>query len=147
MGTNPGGRYKTRPKAALPVVLAVDDFFLNLKLIKNTLSDIVNLYTVTSAMNALTVLGMVKVDLMLLDLQMPEMDGFELLERLRATPAYESLPVIIITSDVKAKTLEKAVRYGIIDYIVKPFEPSLLREKAIRAVANLQSFPEDTANK
>ena len=61
-----------------------------------------------------------KPHLILLDIVMPEMDGFELLERLQQDPTTDGIPVIMVTGDDKIETREKALRMGAVDFTVKP---------------------------
>lgn len=126
-----------------PVVLAIDDFSMNLMLIKSALNDIVNVYTVKSAGAAMITMDKVgKVDLFLLDLEMPEMTGFEFLTYLRNSIVYKDTPVIIISSNSKVETIKKAIKFSITDYIAKPFDALVLKEK-VSKVLNLS--PEDAA--
>jgi CheY-like chemotaxis protein len=65
-------------------------------------------------------------DLILLDLMMPQMNGFEVLERLRADPATVSVPVIVLTALAQERDIERAVSIGAQGYVIKPFEPDEL---------------------
>lgn len=62
-------------------------------------------------------------DLVLLDVMMPKMDGFEVLERLKADPATSSLPVIMLTSRDEVEDLASALELGVAGYIIKPVAP------------------------
>lgn len=62
-----------------------------------------------------------KPDLILLDLYMPVMDGYETLRHLRCTPSLEDIPVIMLTASNKPEDIAIALSYGITDYVVKPF--------------------------
>lgn len=64
--------------------------------------------------------------LMLLDLRMPHMDGFEVLQRLRADPATQALPVIVMVSDHAAPDVERCYALGADGHLVKPLEPEPL---------------------
>ena len=70
-----------------------------------------------------------KPDLILLDIDMPGMDGHEVLERLRNRPDLRDIPVIMCTALCEAEDIAKASSYGIVDYIAKPFDFSDLVEK------------------
>lgn len=120
----------------LPTVLAVDDFYLNLRLIKDALKDTVNLYTVRSAADAIKVLSIVNIDLLLLDLKMPDMDGFQFLEYMRVKTD-KKIPVIIVSSNSRTGSFGRTLDYNIVDYIVKPFKPNVLREKVLEAIQNI----------
>jgi chemosensory pili system protein ChpA (sensor histidine kinase/response regulator) len=65
-------------------------------------------------------------DVLLLDVEMPRMDGYELAATLRAQAAYASLPIVMITSRAGAKHREKAFASGVSQYLVKPFDPEVL---------------------
>ncbi len=68
-------------------------------------------------------------DLVLLDISMPRMDGREVLERLKADPLLQHLPVVMISADSELSTVVQCVSLGADDYLVKPFEPVLLRAR------------------
>ena len=70
-----------------------------------------------------------KVDLILLDLVMPEMDGATFLKLVRGNPAYAGIPVIIITAESSAWQQNNALEMGARDYIVKPFIPAVVRQR------------------
>jgi DNA-binding response OmpR family regulator len=63
------------------------------------------------------------VDLVLLDVMLPYMDGFELLARIRANPAWQGVPVIILTSKTREHDAVRALSLGADDYLTKPFSP------------------------
>lgn len=64
--------------------------------------------------------------LVLLDVMLPFMDGFELLEQIRAKPDWTAVPVIMLTSKAQEKNIVRALESGADDYIVKPFQPEEL---------------------
>jgi CheY-like chemotaxis protein len=66
------------------------------------------------------------IDAILLDISMPDMDGFELLERLQATPATQGIPVIVLTSKVLARDRARFATLAIAGVITKPFNPLTL---------------------
>ena len=66
------------------------------------------------------------VDLVLLDVMLPYLDGFELLEHLRANPAWKQVPVIILTSRTREHDAVRALGLGADDYLTKPFSPAEL---------------------
>jgi DNA-binding response OmpR family regulator len=68
-------------------------------------------------------------DLIILDLKMPEMDGFEVCSKLKADDAQKGIPVIILTGNIDGAAHYKAHKYGVDDYIIKPFDLSLLITK------------------
>jgi CheY-like chemotaxis protein len=70
-----------------------------------------------------------RVDLILLDIEMPEMSGFEYLKQLRETPQYRDIPVIFVTSHATRDFLVQAMSSGAKDFVVKPILPDILKEK------------------
>ena len=68
-------------------------------------------------------------DLMLLDLQMPELNGYQVLERLRADAALRDLPVIVLSASDDTSRIAHCIEMGAADYLAKPFEPVLLRAR------------------
>jgi DNA-binding response OmpR family regulator len=72
---------------------------------------------------ALEVLQSEDVDLVILDLMMPVMDGFETCRKMQADPALASVPVIMLTARAQASDIESGFDMGATDYIVKPFSP------------------------
>lgn len=76
---------------------------------------------------ALEVLARTRVDLVFLDLRMPEPDGFEVLRRMRAAPATADTPVIVLSADVEPARLPQLNALGVAARLRKPFRPELLR--------------------
>ena len=76
-----------------------------------------------------------KPDLILLDIIMPKMDGFEVLVRLKQDPTTKETPVIMLTIKEQKLDREKGIELGAIDYIIKPFSPSVLLSKIERLLA------------
>lgn len=72
---------------------------------------------------ALEILGEQSVDLVVLDLMMPVMDGYEVCRRMQADPVLSSIPVIMLTARAQANDIEAGFDIGATDYIVKPFSP------------------------
>jgi two-component system chemotaxis response regulator CheY len=69
------------------------------------------------------------VDLILLDWNMPNLSGLETLKKIRSMPETKSIPVIMVTSEAEKSRIMEAIKAGVTDYIVKPFEASILEEK------------------
>ena len=108
-------------------VLVVDDEPMNVKMIEFIMKDepMYEIIGVNSGVQALEVLANEDVNLILLDLVMPEMDGFETLSRIKEN---YNIPVVFMTGDKNLETLEKAAEYGVEDYLTKPFLPLALKE-------------------
>ena len=111
------------------VILAVDDSAANLQLIHGVLKDEYNLRLAKSGKLALVALTKFCPDIILMDIEMPELSGFEVMDEIRKKPDLVNIPVIFISSHVDGEYIEKAAEYGPSDYITKPFEPGDLRSK------------------
>jgi putative two-component system response regulator len=73
-------------------------------------------------------------DLILLDIEMPRMSGFEVMEEIMRDPKLKEIPVIFLTSHAETDNVVAALRQGARDYIVKPFEPDALRERVSKVL-------------
>ena len=76
---------------------------------------------------ALAVIEQQSVDLVLTDLRMPRMDGFELIERVRAKATEADIPIIVVTADGAPETQSRAQRLGANAFFVKPYSPAAVR--------------------
>lgn len=114
-------------------ILAVDDNLKNLKLVSNLLKE--KDYKIALAADGKSALKIVeenKIDLILLDIMMPEMDGFEVCKILKSKPETKDIPVIFLTAKNDAEDIVKGFKLGGVDYITKPFK----REELIVRVNN-----------
>ncbi len=103
-------------------ILVVDDSVTVRKFVSVSLS--MQGFDVTTAcdgMDALEKLPQKKIDLIITDLNMPNMDGFEFIRTLRENPDYRDLPVIILTSLSDQGSKEEGAKSGVMSYVVKPF--------------------------
>lgn len=106
-----------------PTILVVDDNFVNIKIASFALSKIdCNIASATSGNEALQKVEELKPDLVLLDVMMPGMDGFETCKQIKARECNENLPVIFITALTETTDLVKGFQAGGIDYVTKPFK-------------------------
>lgn len=108
-------------------VLLVDDEPFYFKLIRNALREpeYVLEYAKSSA-EALTKITSFSPEMLIVDLKLPDVDGFEILERLRRDPKFSYVPVIVITSKDELSEKLRAFELGADDYLVKPFQPEEL---------------------
>jgi len=108
-------------------VLAVDDSRSVRKLVEFTLKD--RGFEVTTAedgQEGLELLLKEQFDAVILDINMPRLDGFELLKKIRASDATVSIPVVMLTTEGQEADKEQAMMLGATAYIVKPFKPTSL---------------------
>jgi DNA-binding response OmpR family regulator len=103
-------------------ILVVDDNQENLKVVSNFLKEMN--YKIALALdgdNALQIVRENKIDLILLDIMMPGMDGFEVCEILKENPETKDIPVIFLTARTETDDIVKGFQLGGVDYITKPF--------------------------
>jgi len=81
-----------------------------------------------------------KPDLVLLDTNMPVMNGYEMLERLRRHPEIKDIPIIMVTALCEAKDIATASAYRVADYVAKPFDVTELVEKISNALENKKTL-------
>lgn len=125
-----------------PKILAVDDVELNLVMLQRIIGDGVDLTCVDSGQAALGYLSKHSVDLVLLDINMPGMGGFEVLARMKSQPKLKDIPVIILTAEVAPETEMEGFSAGAVDFVKKPFIPKvvLLRIKRVLEYEYLQKY-------
>ena len=102
-------------------ILMVDDNTTNLKMAASVLAPFYELSMAKSGKQALTFLKKNKPDLILLDLLMPEMDGYETMERIKLDPETSDIPIIFLTADKETESEKRGLSEGAVDYITKPF--------------------------
>ena len=111
-------------------ILIVDDEPFNVDTLEQELDDLG--YTTVSAANGRQALAQVAAeepDLILLDIMMPEMDGFQVLRQLKAEPTWRDIPVIVISAMTDMGSVVKGITLGAEDYLPKPFSEVLLRAR------------------
>ena len=117
-------------------VLVVDDERLNRMLLRRALE--AEGHTVLDAENGRLALGVLErepVDVVLLDIVMPELDGYATLESIKADPDLDHLPVIIISGVDEIASVVRCIEMGATDYLTKPFEPAILRARLQSSLA------------
>jgi serine phosphatase RsbU (regulator of sigma subunit) len=111
-------------------VLLVDDAPANIQVVTSILKDI---YKIRVATNGTKALALAKVapfpDLVLLDVMMPEMDGYEVCTRLKADPETRDIPVIFLTGQTETEDETRGFDVGAVDYIHKPFSPAVVKAR------------------
>ena len=122
-------------------VLLVDDSNTMRKIQKRTLGQMgVDAGDVSEAQNGIEALKILdekeyKFDIILCDINMPEMNGLETVSAIRANPLGKTVPVIMCTSVAEKGTVVEAVKAGATNYLVKPFSPDDLKDKVEKALA------------
>ncbi len=110
-------------------ILVVDDTEENIDILVESLSPEYELRVATNGHRALNVIALEKPDLILLDVMMPEMDGYELCEKLKGDPHTADIPIIFITALSETREEAKGLSLGAVDYIVKPFNIELVKAR------------------
>ena len=105
-------------------ILVIDDEPLNVALLEDMLAvgGYKRVQSITDSRVALETCREFDPDLILLDLMMPHVDGWAILETLRATPREIVLPIMVVTADVNDETKRRALRGGATDFLLKPFD-------------------------
>jgi putative two-component system response regulator len=116
-------------KAIRKKVIMVDDNIINLTLGKSILSQQYDIFTAPSAEKLFKLLEMVKPDILLLDIEMPDMNGYEVIKRLKAVKETANIPVIFLTIRNDNSSELEGLTLGAVDYITKPFSPTLLLKR------------------
>ena len=112
----------------LPTVLSVDDSAIIQTTIKRALQSDYNVLLASKAAEALDILKQVQVELMLLDLTMPDVDGLEFCKTIRAIPQFKDLPIVMVTARDGLVNKMKGHIAGTSKYLTKPFKADELRE-------------------
>lgn len=112
-----------------PKILLVDDEPANLKILRQLLQHDYRLSFARSGAAALELLASESVDLILLDIMMPEMSGYDVCEALKADARTSAIPVIFVTALSDTLDEEKGFKAGAVDYITKPVKPSIVKAR------------------
>lgn len=110
-----------------PKVLVVDDQAVNVRALAALLQPDVETLFATDGIAALAKARDQSPDLILLDVDMPGMDGYEVCRRLKADPATAGIPVVFVTGMTQAEDEERGLSLGAIDYVTKPFQPAIVK--------------------
>lgn len=126
-------------------ILAVDDEVENLSMVEYTLQDEFEVIPVNSGIVALKYLEKQKPDLILLDIRMPQMDGITTMEKMKEIPGVEEIPVMFLTSASEIETEYTCFEMGAVDFIRKPFEPKIMKQRIKRTLRLFQPVKETSA--
>ena len=111
-------------------ILIVDDSELNRDILKEILGETYNYLEAENGNQAIQMIGEnIEIDLMLLDLNMPQMNGFEVLKIMKRSQCIAETPVIMISSEDDVDTMRRAYELGITDYITRPFDSVIVKKR------------------
>ena len=123
-------------------ILVVDDDKINLMIAERLLSEEYSIVSVLSGQQAFKFLEKRKPDLILLDINMPDMDGFEVMRSISQNDFWKKIPVIFLTADREASTEAECLKMGAVDFIGKPFEPEIVKNR-IRRTLEIEEYRKD----
>jgi two-component system chemotaxis response regulator CheY len=120
--------------------LIVDDFSTMRRIVRNLLKEIgyTNAEEAEDGQAALTKLKSGKFEFVVSDINMPNMNGFELLSQIKSDAALKHLPVLMVTAEAKKEDIVTAAQAGASGYIVKPFTKATLEEKVNKIIAKMK---------
>ena len=109
------------------LIILVDDNPANLRIGKNVLSDTYTVATAPSAEKLFSLINNNQPNLILLDIDMPGMDGYATIDMLKIRPETKNIPIIFLTGMTDTVNEEKCRARGAVDYVTKPFDPPSLK--------------------
>ncbi len=112
-----------------PILLVIDDIPENLTLMYQLLKDDYRVKGANSGTRGIALAESAKPDLILLDIMMPEMDGYEVCERLKSQPSTRDIPIIFLTAKTERIDEQKGLALGAADYITKPVNPEIVKAR------------------
>lgn len=123
-------------------ILVVDDTESNIDILLELLSDKYDVMVALDGESALEIANEENLDLILLDIMMPIMDGYEVCQKLKSNESTKNIPIVFITAKTDEESIEKAYSIGGNDYVVKPFRPKELLARVNREI-QLKSYQEE----
>ncbi|MFD1625875.1 diguanylate cyclase [Azospirillum griseum] len=114
---------------ARPKILVVDDIPSNVHVLSRILKDDYDIYFATDGEKALDLVQTRLPDLVLLDIMMPGMDGYEVCARIKADPATHDIPIIFISAKSEVEDETRGLEVGAIDFITKPISPPIVKAR------------------
>ena len=133
------------PPSSRPTVLVVDDSLEALNGLCNLLKADCNALFGMNGLEALALATSESPDLIVLDVAMPGMDGYEVLRRLKEEPTTRHIPVIFLTAPGPGVSEARALELGAIDFVTKPYDPTILRARMHNQLAYKRSLDEAVA--
>ncbi len=119
-----------------PEILVVDDSAMNREILADILSDTYRIVEAENGLQAVNLLGQENANfsLVLLDIVMPEMDGFQVLAYMNRFHWIESVPVIMISSETADSYIARAFEFGVTDYVSRPFNRDVIRRRVANTI-------------
>lgn len=116
------------------VIITVDDSSTMRRIIKNTLQKLgfANVLEAGNGIEALEQMAKSKIDMIITDWNMPEMDGLTYVKTVRTKEQYKDTPILMITTEAAKEDILTALKSGVNNYVVKPFTPETLQEKVFK---------------
>jgi putative two-component system response regulator len=124
-------------KSERQIVMLIDDNMANLTIGKNILKDHYQVFAIPSAAKLFDILEKVIPDLILLDIEMSEIDGYEAIKKLKADKKTHDIPVVLISAPSDMGSEPKGLNLGAIDYVFKPFSAPLLLKRMENHLATI----------
>jgi len=129
-------------------ILIVDDSLPMRAVIKKVIKasgfDVGKFYEAENGKNALDVLNDEWVDLIISDYNMPVMNGLEMLESIKKNDMFNSIPVVMVTTEGSQQRIEEFFKSGAADYIKKPFTPEQIKTKLVMIMGETENDSEET---
>jgi len=123
-------------------ILVIDDMKENILILSGLLKEQASIIFATDGEEGLEKASSQKPDLILLDISMPGIDGFEVLDRLKSNPQTTEIPVIFVTGIPDTDTEERGLNQGAVDYVTKPFAPAVVKAR-VRIQLQLPRLTQD----
>lgn len=114
-----------------PVLLVVDDQPINIRAINEVFKDECDVLMATNGRSALQIAREQRPDLILLDIIMPEMDGYQVCQQLSLDSITADIPVIFVTAETEVNVEARGFEVGAVDFITKPFNPLIVRARVM----------------
>jgi putative two-component system response regulator len=127
-------------------ILIIDDQIENIDVLKEILEDQYVIYAIKDSTKVVEFVKKNPPDIILLDIMMPEIDGYELCITLKKDPLWAKIPIIFITADSSIDSEEKGLKLGAVDYITKPIKPAVVRAR-VETHLELYSFRKELEEK
>lgn len=121
-------------------ILVVDDFPTMRRIVKSVLKQLgfENIEEAEDGAHALSKVKAGKFDFIVSDWNMPNMEGIDLLRQIRATPELQHIPVLLVTAEAEKEKIMEAIKAGVNNYVVKPFNAATLQEKMDKIFDKIQ---------